>query len=133
MFSSVLTNGDLSFQGSGKSHLVSQLSSALQRSVEILPLYHEMTSRDLLQIRLAASEGDSSSGVERKTTSFWRDSALVSAAKKGTFCVLDGIDRVDTHCLLPLSRLLTDGFVDLPNGERLCSHPDFRVVGLAFL
>ena len=77
-----------------------------------------MSSRDLLQRRST----DQESSIENNDTnisssnvkSTWVDSPLVKAAKNGGICVLDGIDRVDSDCLLSIGRLLNHGFLDLP-------------------
>ena len=66
-----------------------------------------------------------------QTLTNWRDSPLVAAARNGEVCILDGIDRVDTHCLLALGQLLGDGWVDLPSGERLRSAQGFRVIAIS--
>ena len=44
--------------------------------------------------------------------------------------MLDGVHALDTHALGSLRRLLHDGVVDLPDGERLTCHASFRVIGL---
>lgn len=118
----------LGSKGSGKSHIISRVVNWYDAvgPPSFFPLYQEMTVRDMLQTRITTQENVSSS-----TRSAWKDSPLVVAARTGAICILDGIDRVDTHCLLSLSRLLSDGFLDLPNGERLVSHPSFRVIALS--
>ena len=112
-------------KGSGKSHIMRAcaLSSPCLswRQPLVFPLYQEMSARDLLQHRGASR--DEASGT---VATAWRDSPLVVAARRGNICVLDGIDRVDPQYLLAAARLLGDGWVDLPSGERLVSHPDFR-------
>lgn len=43
---------------------------------------------------------------------------------------MDGVHALDTHALGSLRRLLQDGVVDLPSGERLDAQPSFRVIAL---
>ena len=62
--------------------------------------------------------------------SSWVDSPLISAAKNGWLCILDGIDRADVHCLLTLRSLLQDGRVGLPSGETVVAQNGFRVVAI---
>jgi von Willebrand factor A domain-containing protein 8 len=78
-------------------------------SLRIFPLYNELTSRDLLQRRITDENGNT----------HWADSPLIRAAREGSMCVLDGLHALDVHALTSLRRLLQDGVVDLPNGERL--------------
>jgi hypothetical protein len=54
----------------------------------------------------------------------------LSSLSPGNLCVLDGVHALDTHALCSLRRLLQDGVVDLPSGERLDTHPAFRVIAL---
>jgi hypothetical protein len=126
-------------QGAGKSHIASYVARTLQAEYpqsqlqvrllpEVFPLYQEMTARDMLQTRVTTSTR--SDGPETASRSSWRDSPLIHAARTGAVCILDGIDRVDPHCLLALSRLLHDRSIDLPNGERLAIHPTFRLIAL---
>jgi MoxR-like ATPase len=125
----------LGSKGSGKSHIISRVVNWYD-SVSpptYFPLYQEMTVRDMLQTRITTQTQTQTQEVVGSTSSTWKDSPLVVAARTGGICILDGIDRVDTHCLLSLSRLLSDGFLDLPNGERLLSHPSFRVVALSLV
>lgn len=78
-------------------------------SVSVFPLYQELTSRDLLQRRTIAHDGDTT----------WLDTPLTRAVREGGICVLDGIHSLDVHALYSLRRLLQDGVVNLPNGETL--------------
>ena len=49
--------------------------------IETLPLYHEMSARDLVQRRATSPDGDT----------IWEISPLVRAALNGHLAVLDGI------------------------------------------
>lgn len=55
--------------------------------IRTLPLYQEATARDLLQRRVTESE----SADSNKTA--WVDSPLITAARNGDLCVLDGVER----------------------------------------
>jgi MoxR-like ATPase len=59
--------------------------------VRTLPLYQEMTARDLLQRRITESDGSGDGTSKNKTA--WVDSPLIAAAKSGDLCILDGIER----------------------------------------
>ena len=120
-------------KGSGKSHIVSRALAAAssflpstQVATRVFPLYQEISSRDFLS-RRATSKDD----VSGQVVTTWEDSPLIAAARDGCVCVLDGIDRVDSHCLLALSRLLGDGNITLPSGEKLLAVEGFRVVAIS--
>eukprot|EP00428_Durinskia_dybowskii_P062357 CAMPEP_0170375242 /NCGR_PEP_ID=MMETSP0117_2-20130122/11058_1 /TAXON_ID=400756 /ORGANISM="Durinskia baltica, Strain CSIRO CS-38" /LENGTH=1559 /DNA_ID=CAMNT_0010630307 /DNA_START=124 /DNA_END=4803 /DNA_ORIENTATION=+ len=88
------------------------------------------------------------SGSASASSSLWLDSPLVKAARVGKICVLDGVDRVDAQALLGIRSIVSSptyyppqpqqGFdgavevreIDLPSGERLLVHPDFRLICL---
>eukprot|EP01034_Spumella_vulgaris_P025897 gene25897-32404_t len=144
----------LGAKGSGKSFLSRQFASLMGYKVRSFPLYQDMTQRDLLQRRVTVSsqESGSSDSLSDSTTiakpnsmmSGWVDSPLITAARNGDVCILDGIDRLDSHVLHSLRTLLSTGpegktsFVDLPNGERLSRadgsiHPSFRIVALGLI
>ena len=128
-------------KGSGKSYMLPEVGARLAASgsgsyhgtIRIFPLFQELTARDLLQRRCTVAESD-------ETTTSWQDSPLVTAARNGDLCVLDGIDRIDPHSLFILRRLVQDGEIELPNGEKLRQrrgsesantiHPDFRIIAL---
>lgn len=113
----------LGAKGSGKSHIARAFGSMLGYTVHGFPLYQEMAPRDVLQKRITAPLEDGSG-----TQSVWMDTPLVSAARSGQMCILDGVDRVDTQTLFTLRALLNDGVLDLPSGERLRAHENFRIV-----
>jgi MoxR-like ATPase len=135
-------------RGSGKSRIVSEFAAQTGTSLRSFPMYQELASRDLLQRRVTVSDSSSdtlqsssssssssSSDVDAAASEMsytsWADSPLVTAARNGFICVLDGVDRLDAHCLLPLKRLLHDGVLDLPSGELLQAHANFHLVMLA--
>ena len=107
-------------RASGKSHLLRHLSTKHALTTLTFPLHSELTSRDLLQRRVTDASG--------ATT--WVDSAIVQAARRGALCLLDGIHRIPPPALMALQRLLLDGTLDLPDGERLQAHANFRCVAL---
>ena len=97
-------------QGSGKSVIAREFARAVgYKKLRVFPLYNELTARDLLQRRVTDDQGNTT----------WADSPLVRSAREGSVCVLDGVHSLDVHALSSLRRLLQDGAVDLPNGERL--------------
>ncbi|XP_064542204.1 von Willebrand factor A domain-containing protein 8-like isoform X2 [Drosophila montana] len=71
-------------RGVGKLTLTKQLLHLLHQSPELMMLYEDMTSSDLLQQRITNVEGDT----------IWRDSPLVRAAKTGSVAVLNGLHRL---------------------------------------
>lgn len=82
-----VTVSDLCLVGSsgcGKTMLVNKMGEILQREIENIVLYQDMTSRDLLQQRTTLNNGDT----------IWRFSPLVEAAIEGKIAVLDGITRL---------------------------------------
>jgi len=78
--------------------------------VRTLPLYKDLSARDLLQRRAT----DPHTGA---TT--WEDSPLVAAAKQGQVLILDGVDRLPPDVLASLQRLTQDRYLDLCDGSRL--------------
>jgi MoxR-like ATPase len=141
-------------KGSGKSFVLAEVAARARQDMLVFPVYQEMSGRDLLQRRgttsVAAQGGAGSvgSGEKKNATSLWLDSPLVKAARTGKLCALDGIDRMDAQALLGIRSLVSsptllpadaDGHgaggierreIDLPSGERLLVHPDFRLIGI---
>eukprot|EP00605_Chrysophyceae_sp_TOSAG23-4_P000428 GSChrysophyteH1.ASY1.ANO1.485.1 assembled CDS len=107
-------------RGCGKSTLARELASRLSLKSTTFPMYADLTARDLLQRRHTDPQGNTS----------WQDTPLISAARFGELCVLDGIDRADPNTLVALQSLLHDGIVPLPSGELLRAHSRFRVAAL---
>lgn len=80
--------------GSGKTMLLKQIAAILNRDVENIVLYQDMTSRDLIQQRTTLGNGDT----------VWSFSPLVKAALDGKIAVLDGINRIHPSTLSVLHR-----------------------------
>ncbi|KAI9303209.1 AAA domain-containing protein [Cunninghamella echinulata] len=134
-------------KGVGKSALVRQFARKLGYSIEYIPLYRDMSSRDLLQRRSTTPTGDT----------IWENSLLVEAAIHGHLAVLDGIDALSYGTLNTLQRLVSERETQLPDGTRLINahryeklmkknklsvedlekkklipiHPSFRIIALA--
>lgn len=134
-------------KGCGKSAVARQFADLLGYERELLLLYQDMSSRDLLQQRTTLPTGDTT----------WAETPLVTAALEGKLAVLDGIHRLHPSTLLQLQRLLQDRELQLFDGKRLlrndrydavkssCGlsdqdmksrnlyriHPSFRVIALA--
>ena len=143
-------------KGSGKSYILQKLAANVEQDMLVFPVYQEMSGRDLLQRRGtttdAATQGggelSASTNVGVNASSLWLDSPLIKAARAGRLCVLDGVDRIDPQALLAIRTLissptyfpaepsfgLTAGVeareVDLPSGERLQVHENFRLIAL---
>ncbi|OZJ04703.1 hypothetical protein BZG36_02531 [Bifiguratus adelaidae] len=99
-------------KGVGKSALVRQFGKMLGYSTEYIPLYRDMSSRDLLQRRTTTFSGDT----------IWQNSLLVEAALRGHLAVLDGIETLSFGTLATLQRLVHEREVHLPDGKQLL-HP----------
>jgi hypothetical protein len=84
----------------------------------MMPLFKDMSARDLIQRRAT----DQTSGSNKGAT-VWEDSPLVYAAKRGLLCVLDGVDRIPADVLNTLQRLVHDRCLDLCDGSRLVPLP----------
>ncbi|KAF7279849.1 hypothetical protein GWI33_006657 [Rhynchophorus ferrugineus] len=132
--------------GSGKTMLLKQMSFILDKELENIVLYQDMTARDLIQQRTTQENGDT----------VWAFSPLVKAAISGKIAVLDGIHRIHPSTLSVLHRLVHDRELQLYDGKRLISserykfliekveltrdqlteagifpiHPDFRIVAV---
>lgn len=134
-------------KGCGKSFLLTQISALDRRELLVFPVFQEMSGRDLLQRRgTAATTTTSDNTAAANASSLWLDSPLTKAARSGQLCVLDGIDRIDSQALMAIRSLVSsptyhtyEGMsggeiearsIDLPSGERLQVHPDFRLVAL---
>ncbi|KAI8983752.1 AAA domain-containing protein [Pilobolus umbonatus] len=132
-------------KGVGKSALVRHFARNLGYIIDYIPLYRDMSSRDLLQRRSTTSKGDT----------VWESSLLVEAAIHGHLAILDGIEALSYGTLNTLQRLCVDSETQLPDGTRLISshryakllkkqsieeleakrlipiHPSFRIIALA--
>jgi hypothetical protein len=75
-------------RGAGKTAVVNALASQSQQPLVTMPLFKDMTARDLLQRR----------GTDKDGTA-WIDSPLVTCARNGGILVLDGIHRISQDVL----------------------------------
>ncbi|KAF7726766.1 von Willebrand factor A domain-containing protein 8 [Apophysomyces ossiformis] len=134
-------------KGVGKSALVRHFARNLGYTIDYIPLYRDMSSRDLLQRRSTSPTGDT----------IWENSLLVEAAIHGHLAVLDGIEALSHGTLNTLQRLVSERETQLPDGARLINahryeklmkksgftveeleakrlipiHPSFRIIALA--
>ncbi|KAI7849218.1 AAA domain-containing protein [Circinella umbellata] len=134
-------------KGVGKSALVRHFARNLGYTIDYIPLYRDMSSRDLLQRRSTTPKGDT----------VWDNSLLVEAAIHGHLAVLDGIEALSYGTLNTLQRLVCEREMQLPDGTRLINahryeklmkknnmtieeldakrlvpiHPSFRIIALA--
>jgi MoxR-like ATPase len=108
-------------KGCYKSALARQLSRRNGTNVELFSLYSDMTARDLLLTR----------GTDLEGNTVWRNTPLTRAAQKGSWVILDGIDKISTDTLTSLALLMEQGQVDLPDGTRLQAGQGFRCIALA--
>eukprot|EP01138_Halocafeteria_seosinensis_P008927 gb/GECG01009124.1/.p1 GENE.gb/GECG01009124.1/~~gb/GECG01009124.1/.p1 ORF type:complete len:1545 (+),score=216.25 gb/GECG01009124.1/:1-4635(+) len=99
-------------KGAGKSIATQSFAEILGYDTELIPLYADMSARDLLQKR--AIDPDTGN-----TT--WSDSPLVHSALSGKLCVLDGLHTLAGDVVSTLQRLCVDRELDLFNGNRLVS------------
>ncbi|KAI8341541.1 hypothetical protein BC941DRAFT_416834, partial [Chlamydoabsidia padenii] len=135
------------YKGVGKSALVRHFARKLGYTIDYIPLYRDMSSRDLLQRRSTTPTGDT----------VWENSLLVEAAIHGHLAVLDGIEALSYGTLNTLQRLVSERETQLPDGTRLINshryeklmkknkfsvedlekkklvpiHPSFRIIALA--
>ena len=134
-------------KGAGKSACIRSFARALGYRVEFIPLYKDMSARDLLQRRSTTLSGDTT----------WELSPLVKAALDGSLAILDSADSVPPATLSTIARLISEREIPLPDGtfllnpkryanlmkrnnwstqdmvDRRCFpiHPAFRIVALA--
>ncbi|CAG8455940.1 70_t:CDS:10, partial [Scutellospora calospora] len=99
-------------KGVGKSALIRHFTTKLGYNIEYIPLYKDMSSRDLLQRRSTTFAGDT----------IWENSPLVRASISGYLAVLDGIDTLSGGTLMVLERLIKEREISLPDGKQLI-HP----------
>jgi MoxR-like ATPase len=99
-------------KGSGKSMLVRTITRMLRQSSVYVPVYKDMSSRDLLQKRSTNLNGDT----------IWENSGLVDAAIAGQYAILDGVHALDSGAFSSLQRLMSEREISLPDGTRLV-HP----------
>lgn len=134
-------------KGAGKSATIRAFAKALGYRVEFIPLYKDMSARDLLQRRSTTLSGDTT----------WEMSPLVKAALDGSLAILDSADAVPPATLSTIARLISEREIPMPDGtfllnpkryanlmkrnnwtvqdmtDRRCFpvHPAFRIVALA--
>jgi von Willebrand factor A domain-containing protein 8 len=133
-------------RGTGKSALILELCRMIDQPLEQIPLYKDMSARELLQSRITKPNGDT----------YWMDSSLVKSAKNGWTVVLDGLHRLHLSVFSILQRLIHDRELQLFDGSRMIRsdkfdellalgrteeelnnkgvyriHPAFRIVALA--
>jgi hypothetical protein len=102
-------------KGVGKSALIRHFARNLGYSIEFIPLFRDMSSRDLLQRRTTTNTGDT----------IWENSMLIEAALHGRLAVLDGVETLSFGTLTTLQRLVMEREVQLPNGKRLVNPKRF--------
>lgn len=99
-------------------------------TIDYIPLYRDMSSRDLLQRRSTTPSGDTvwevwfswfiCLGVYFLTKiALCQNSLLVEAAIHGHLAVLDGIEALSYGTLNTLQRLVSEREMQLPDGTRL--------------
>jgi MoxR-like ATPase len=130
----------ISPKGEGKNATAQQFAGLLGYDTHLFGMYSELTSRDLLVRRTT----DSTTGETS-----WEESPLITAARQGDICILDGIEKLRPDVLSSLQSLATDREASLPDGRRLARqenmasdssdskvipvHPSFRIVALGSL
>ncbi|KAG0097282.1 von Willebrand factor A domain-containing protein 8 [Podila epicladia] len=102
-------------KGVGKSALMRHFGRTLGYKIEFIPLYKDMSSRDLLQRRSTTFTGDT----------VWENSALVKAALSGALAVMDGIDTLSFGTMVSLQRLIHERETAMPDGRKLLRHSHF--------
>ncbi|KAF9979600.1 von Willebrand factor A domain-containing protein 8 [Mortierella antarctica] len=102
-------------KGVGKSALMRHFGRNLGYKVEFIPLYKDMSSRDLLQRRSTTFSGDT----------IWENSALVKAAISGALAVMDGIDTLSFGTMVSLQRLIHERETAMPDGRKLLRHSHY--------
>ncbi|KAJ3368340.1 von Willebrand factor A domain-containing protein 8 [Allomyces arbusculus] len=126
-------------KGAGKSHLVRHFCASLGLEMLLVPVFKDMSSRELLQRRSTTFAGDTT----------WVDAPLVDAMLTGRVAVLDGVESLAHGSLATLECIVHNRSVTLPDGRRLVSdkqyarlparekalveriHPSFRLIALA--
>ena len=82
-------------KGVGKSALIRAFARCLGYTIELVPLYKDMSARDLLQRR----------GTNEKGDTVWESSPLVKGALEGSLVVLDQVEVLSFGTLASLQRL----------------------------
>ncbi|CAJ0583659.1 unnamed protein product, partial [Mesorhabditis spiculigera] len=110
--------GLLGPKGSGKTVVIEEFAKRFGYNTDTMVLHQDLNSRELLQRRRMLENGDT----------IWEDSQLVLAAKSGSLCVLDGIERVHASALAVLAPLVYFKHLDLPDGSRMVSKYEFEAL-----
>lgn len=105
-------------KGCGKTALIQEFAKRFNYHTETITLYQDMNSRELLQQRRMLPNGDT----------IWQDSQLISAAKEGHLCILDGLEKIHWSTVEVLAPLIYHRFIHLPDGTRLISDNAFSVI-----
>lgn len=105
-------------KGSGKSTVLAELSKRLNFNYVSMVLHQDMNTRELIQRRHMKENGDT----------VWEDSILVTAARNGDVCILDGVEMVHPSVVMSLAQLIYHRRFDLPNGNRLIGEKEFSTI-----
>jgi len=108
-------------KGSYKSAVAREMAKRSGTHTGLFSLYSDMTARDLLLTR----------GTDEDGNTIWRKTPLTRAVEKGTWVILDGIQKISTDTLTSVALLMEHGQVDLPDGTRLHAGDGFRCIALA--
>jgi MoxR-like ATPase len=103
-------------KGSGKSAILRALIQLLGYDSEFIPLYKDMSARDLLQRRSTNLSGDT----------IWENSPLVKAAIEGSIAILDQIEVLSFGTLSSIQQLIQDREISLPDGTLLVKFDKFN-------
>ena len=98
--------------GLGKSHLLSQIAKGLDIPFHSMSVNSQTTKTDLLGFVDA-------NGV-------YRFNGFVSAFRNGGMFNMDEIDAGNSNVLTVLNSALSNGFIELPNGEMVYANEKFR-------
>jgi von Willebrand factor A domain-containing protein 8 len=119
-------------KGEGKNVIAQHFCAVTGYKIHLFPLYKEMTATDLLLRRTTSTHN---SDPHRD----WMESPLLTAARTGQVCILDGVDKLSRDNLATLQSLLCDREVTLPDGTKYAQfgtcdvkiQSSFRVIALA--
>lgn len=103
--------------GNGKSHVIAEVSKALNLPFHSMSVSNQTTKTDLLGFVDA-------NGV-------YRYNGFISAFRDGGIFNMDEIDAGNANVLVVLNSALSNGFVEAPNGEMIYAHENFRFCATA--
>ncbi|RHZ72552.1 hypothetical protein Glove_242g5 [Diversispora epigaea] len=106
----------IGMKGVGKSALVRYFARKLGYNIEYIPLYKDMSARDLLQRRGTTFSGDT----------IWENSLLVKAAITGNLAIIDGIETLSFGTLVTIQRLIKEREIVLPDGKQLINYMRYQ-------